>query len=53
MHCLVVEPHLFQRLLVVREFHMGIGRSSNGTGSGGAYIMHCWHYGSAERDHGC
>jgi len=44
---LVVESHLLQRLLVVREFHMGymhtfvglwIGHRSNGTGSGGAYI---------------
>ena len=62
MHHLVVETHLFQRLLVVREFHMGymrtfaglwIGRRSNGTGLGGAYIMHCWNYGSLEGDHGC
>ena len=47
MYHLVVESHLFQRWLVVRKFHMGythtyaglwIGRRSNGTGSGGAYI---------------
>ena len=44
MHHLVVKSHLFQRLLVIREFHMGFTR----TGSGGAYIMHCWHYGSVE-----
>jgi len=57
MHHPVVESHLFQILLVIHKFHMGytctfvglrIGRRSNGTGSGGAYIlliMHCWHYG--------
>ena len=56
MHHLAVESCLFQRALVVREFHMGytctlaglwIGQRPNGTGSGGAYIlliMHCWHY---------
>jgi len=59
MHHLVVESHLVQRLLVVREFSYEvyvyiywIGRRSNGTGSGGAYIMHCWHYGSTEGENG-
>jgi len=42
-HHLVVKSHLFQRLLVVREVHMGYTR----IGSGRAYIMHCWHYDSA------
>ena len=46
MHHLVVESHLFQRVLVVFKFHMGythtfvglqIGRRLNDTGSGGAY----------------